>query len=240
MWGYSPPIIGGHMYDTTKQIKWFEILDLALLCPAEVPELTPTSPTKATGQSKSAKAAVSTESDKATKSRKRCVDPGMVQIKGSTRMLLFAFAKHADGKTNETWISRRKLLVETATTINTLDSAIAELKRAGLLRIRKDFDESRGTFRHIWILQRDRLAALAGEQVDEKLIIATVTAAINDGSSSIECSRARVEQTRSALYVAAGSTRISINDVALENGMTKLVVTTGDVVEIDLANLVED
>lgn len=205
------------MNDTTKPAKWFELLELVKLCPGEVPEVNPTVPTKTQ----------TPESDIATKTRKRRVESGMVQIKGGTRILLFAFAHHADGNTNETWTSRRTLLAETATSINTLDGAIADLKRAGLLRIRKEFNQSKGTFRHIWILQRDRLALLAGEQIDVKVIEATVTAAINDGLSSIECSHARVEQTRSALYAAAGSTTIHISDEVLTT-TTKLVVSTGD------------
>jgi TFIIE alpha subunit len=141
-------------------------------------------------------------------------EAGMVAITGNTRLLLFAFAQHAN-VTDETWVSRRTLHHETQMSINTLDTAISNLKRAGLLRVRKEFDDSRLTWRHYWIIQRERLKALVGDEISEELVANVVKAAIEDGQSRLRCSPARVEQAKTAIWKAAESTFMKIDELPI-------------------------
>jgi energy-converting hydrogenase A subunit M len=200
------------MDNTQKQTtKWFDLLELARLCPGEVPVV----------QVKQTK----------NKQGETTPDTGMVAVTGNTRLLLFALVQHAAGDTDETWVSRRTLRHETQMAINTLDTAISNLKRADLLRIRKEFDETKVSYRHIWIVQRARLAALVGERVNDKLIADTIKAVMEDRSSSLKCSQGRVEQTKSALYEAAGKTIIEIavlNDFLDKNKVELLVYLSED------------
>lgn len=182
--------------DTTQQkaTPWFDLLDLVQLCPGQVPAVDDGEEQRKPAKSK-------------TKPKTK---PKTVAITGNTRLLLFAFAHHMNGATDETWVARRTLRHETQMVINTLDTAISNLKRAGLIRIRKDFDDSKLTFRHVWIIQRERLKSFVGDKISEEVIANVVKAAIEDGQSSLRCSPARVEQAKTALWKAAGSTLLEI------------------------------
>jgi hypothetical protein len=190
--------------DTQKQTRWFDLMVLTRLCPSQVPAV----------KAKQAK----------NKQVELTPDTGMVAVTGNTRLLLFAFVQRADGFTDETWVARRTLLNDTQMSLNTLDAAISNLKRAGLLRIRKEFDETKVSFRHIWIVQRARLKELVGDEISEELIAKVVKAAIEDGQSSLNCSPARVEQTKSALWKAAGSTHLDIKEWIIKEKVVMLSV----------------
>jgi len=126
-------------------------------------------------------------------------------------MVLWAITQHISGESNETFVSRRALWTEAGIDESTLDRAIADLKDAGLLRVRKQYQES-GKWKHFWIIQRERLKELVGDRIDDALLIRILDSAKTDGEASLEVSAARVQQVSSRLKSLAGDIWIEIEE----------------------------
>jgi hypothetical protein len=82
-----------------------------------------------------------------------------VKITGSNRLLLWAIALHADADSGEMFAAKDTLMDECGITHNTLDDALAELKSAGLITSRAQYNGVRRS--NILTLNRVRLAAVA-------------------------------------------------------------------------------
>lgn len=114
-------------------------------------------------------------------------DPNrIIKVSGNTRLLLQTIALHVSGESNETFVSRGRLLFETKMTRNTLDGAISGLKLAGLLKSRSVFNTQTLKYRTFYIIQRKFLADCVGNVLNEKQIKLAISVCVQGDQSDVE------------------------------------------------------
>lgn len=172
---------------------WYELLDLAMLCPTEVEEICDTKgkalPLAAAGQHRE-----------------------KLKITGTTRLLQIALARHADGLSNKCWPGLKLLTVETGADPRTVDRAIATLTRAGLLTSQQAYNPDGSYARTIRTMNRERLRHLVGPKPEEAGLMKALEDVQGAGESFVLVRELRREQTKSRLFHLAGDFRIRIDE----------------------------
>lgn len=147
-----------------------------------------------------------------------------ISITGTRRLLLWALAQHADGKTDVTYVGERTLRAEIQCDRTTLIRGARALKDAGLVTATQRLSSPGHYSTNVWTINRRLLLDLVGPKQDDAGLVNALDLLRREGEVRVTTKVARKEQVKSTLYRLAGEMQIVITEDGLYNGSVTLLV----------------